>query len=149
MSHERMRKKETQKYLRGSCYHRIKCTAATFLVTFMWRRPLNSAVLVIATHRKLKRVFDETGTQVSMINKCRIKMAQKGLYNVRDPQWERYWTIKESNTIATWEPDCNKALRAIFKNQSPRTNPRTFFLNKLLLSFSLCHQNLLVCYLIH
>jgi len=32
-------------------------------------------------------VSDGTGTQVGlqMINKCRIKMAQRGLYNVRDP----------------------------------------------------------------
>ena len=35
-------------------------------------------------------VSDGTDTQVGiqMINKCKIKMAQKGLYNVRDPSWE-------------------------------------------------------------
>ena len=32
----------TQKYLRESCYHRIKCTTAVFLAALMWRRPLNS-----------------------------------------------------------------------------------------------------------
>ena len=53
----------------------------------MWRRPLNNATLATTTHRKPKRVSDGTGTQVraQMINKCRIKMAQKELYNVRDP----------------------------------------------------------------
>ena len=40
----------TQKYFRKSYYYRIECTAATFLATFMWKRPLNSAVLTIITH---------------------------------------------------------------------------------------------------
>ena len=59
---------------------------ATFLVAFMWRRPLNNAVLVIATHRKLKKVSGGTNTQViaQMINKWRIKMINAELYNVRD-----------------------------------------------------------------
>jgi len=48
---------------------------------------LNSIVLATATHRKLKWVSDETSTKVraQMINKCRIKMTQRGLYNRRDP----------------------------------------------------------------
>ena len=77
----------TQKYLRESCYHCIECTAATFLAALMLRRPLNSAVLATTTHRKPERVSDGTGTQAmaQMINKCRIKMVQKELYNVRDP----------------------------------------------------------------
>ena len=89
MPHEHTRKKETQKYLRKSCYHRIKCTATTFLVAFMWKRPLNSATLVITTHKKSKKVSDGTGTQVraQMINKCRIKMIPRELYNVRDPPY--------------------------------------------------------------
>ena len=79
--------KEIQKYLRENCHHQIKCTIATFLTAFMWRRPLDSAALANATHRKPKRVSDGTGTQVraQMINKCKIKMAQRELYNVRDP----------------------------------------------------------------
>ena len=32
----------TRKYLRKSCYHRIKCTTTAFLAVLMWRRPLNS-----------------------------------------------------------------------------------------------------------
>ena len=85
--HEHTRRRGTQKYLRKSCHHRIEYTAATFLVAFMWRRPLNSAVLATTTHRKPKRVSDGTSTQVraQMINKCRIKMVQGELYNVRDP----------------------------------------------------------------
>ena len=77
----------TQKYLRESYYHRIECTATTFLAAFMFRRPLNNAVFTITTHKKPKRVSDGTGTQVraQMINKCKINMAQNELYNVRDP----------------------------------------------------------------
>ena len=57
----------------------------------MWRRPLNSTVLAITTHRKPKKVFDETGTQVKAqtINKFRIKMIPRELYNVRDPPYLR------------------------------------------------------------
>ena len=85
--HNCIRMMGTQKYLRESYYHRIECTVATFLVTFMLRRPLNSAVLTTTTHRKPERVSDGTDTQVmtQMINKCRIMMAQRELYNVKDP----------------------------------------------------------------
>ena len=85
--HEHLRTMRPQKYLRESWYHRIECTAATFLAAFMLRRPLNSVVLATTTHRKPKRVSDGTGTQVKaqMINKCRIKMVQGELYNVKDP----------------------------------------------------------------
>ena len=67
------------KYLRKSCYHRIKCIAAPFLAAFMWRRPLNSAALATTTHRRLKWVSDGTDTQVG------IQMIQEQLYNVKDP----------------------------------------------------------------
>ena len=85
--HERPRMMGPQKYLRENCYHRIECTATIFLAAFMLRRPLNNVVLATTTHRKPKRVSDGTGTQVKaqMINKCRIKMVQRELYNVRDP----------------------------------------------------------------
>ena len=77
----------TQKYLRESCYHRIECTITTFMAAFMLRKPLNNAALATTTYRKPKRVSDGIGTQVKaqMINKCRIKMAQREIYNVRDP----------------------------------------------------------------
>ena len=55
----------------------------------MWKRPLNSVVLATTTHRKSESVSNETNTQVvaQMINKCRIKIDQKELYNARDPPW--------------------------------------------------------------
>ena len=53
----------------------------------MWKKPLNSAVLATTTHKKPEKVSDGTGTQVKarMINKCRMKMIQRELYNRRDP----------------------------------------------------------------
>ena len=87
MHHERIRMKETQKYLVERCYYHIECIATTFLATFMWRRPLNSATLTTATHNRPKRVSYETDTQVrdQMVNKYRIRIVQRELYNVRDP----------------------------------------------------------------
>ena len=74
---------------RESCHHRIKCTAATFLDAFMWRKPLNSTILATTTHRKLESVSDRTVTQVRvrMINKWRVKMIQKRIYKVKDSSW--------------------------------------------------------------
>ena len=68
----------------------------------MWRRPLNSIVLAIATHKKLKKVSDETSTQViaQMINKCRIKMVQEKLYNVRDLPRRGDWKNSRRDTVA-------------------------------------------------
>ena len=62
VSHEHARMKETKKYLRENCYHRIKYTTTTFLATFMWRRHLNSTALTNATYRKLKMMSNGTGT---------------------------------------------------------------------------------------
>ena len=85
--HKRTKMMRTQKYLRESCYHRIKCITAILLATFIWKRLLNSAALTITTHRKPNRVSNGTGTQVrtQMINKCKVKIVQGELYNVRDP----------------------------------------------------------------
>ena len=77
----------TQKYLRKSYYHRIECTITTFLTAFMCRRHLNSEVLAITTHRKPGEVSDGTSTQVisQTIEKCKVKMIQRELYNVKNP----------------------------------------------------------------
>ena len=52
----------------------------------MWRRPLNSAALIALTHRMLKGVFDGMGTQVGiqLINKCKVQMIRKELYDVEE-----------------------------------------------------------------
>ena len=74
--HERIRMKKTQKYLVEICYYCIEYTAVTFLAAFMWRRPLNSVALATTTHRRPKKVFDGTGTQVraQVVNKGKIRM---------------------------------------------------------------------------
>ena len=53
----------------------------------MWRRHLNSKILVITTHRGSEEVSDGIDTQVEsqMNNKCRVKMIQRELYNVKNP----------------------------------------------------------------
>ena len=86
MYHKRTRMMRIQKYLRESYYHRIKCNVVTFLSAFMWRRPLNSAALATTTYKKPRGVSDGTGIQVrvQMIDKCKIKMARRKLYNVRN-----------------------------------------------------------------
>ena len=65
-----------QKYLRKSYYYRIECITTILLTPFMWRSPLNSTALAVTTHRKLKRMYDGTSTQVrtQMINKYKVKM---------------------------------------------------------------------------
>ena len=80
------RRKPQEKYLRENYYHHIKCITATFLAAFIWRRPLSSAALVTTTHRRLEGVSDGTNTQVAiqMINMCRVKRVQEGLYNGKD-----------------------------------------------------------------
>ena len=85
VSYEHRRRKETQKYLRKSCYHCIKCTVTTFLAAFMWRRHINSVVLATTTHKKPGEVSNRTGTQVvsQTVDKCRVKMIQRELYNVK------------------------------------------------------------------
>ena len=79
-------REESTKDLRKSCCHHIKYTITTFLVTFMWRRHLNSETLVITTHREPEELSDGTNTQVisQTIDKCKIKMIQRELYNVKN-----------------------------------------------------------------
>ena len=93
---------EVRKYLRKSFCHRIECLIANLLVVFLWRILLNNTVLAITTHKRPERVSDETNTQVvaQMTNKCRIKIVQKELYNVRDPSWTEDRKMIEESTVA-------------------------------------------------
>ena len=103
MLHGHRRSKKTCKYLREDWHHCIKCTTATLLAAFMWRRRLNSATLVNATHRELEngKVANETSTQVTvqMINKWRVKMIQKVLYKVGDSPQNGDGRGREKRTI--------------------------------------------------
>ena len=60
--HKCIRMMGTQKYLKENYYHRIECTATTFLAAFMLRRLLNSVTLATITYRKSEKVFDGTNT---------------------------------------------------------------------------------------
>ena len=102
MHRERIGRMEVRKYLRKSCCHRIECLVANLLVVFLWRILLNNVVLAITTHKRPERVSDETNTQevAQMTNKCRIKIVQKELYNVRDPSWTEDRKIIEESTVA-------------------------------------------------
>ena len=64
----------------------LNARIATLLAAFMWRRHLNSVTLANTTHRRPGKVIDRTSTQVKvqMINKCRVKMSQEGLYKLKD-----------------------------------------------------------------
>ena len=64
MPYEHTGNKETQEYLKKNYYHRIKYVAATFLTTFIWKKPQNNIALAIMTHRESKKVSNVIGTQV-------------------------------------------------------------------------------------
>ena len=57
------------------------------LAALMRKWPLNTAALVAATHRGFGKVVDGTSTRVitCTINRWRVKIDWKELYNVRDP----------------------------------------------------------------
>ena len=61
--------------------------AADSLAALMKKRPLNSITLFAATHSKLRKVVNGTGTQVTtcMINKWTAKINEKKIYNGRCP----------------------------------------------------------------
>ena len=87
---ERTGQMGAKKYLRKNCYHCIECFTTNSLTAFMWRRPLNSAVLVAPIHKEPVGVSNGTSTQVVawMIDKWRAKIIQREIYNVSDP-WEK------------------------------------------------------------
>ena len=57
------------------------------LAALMRKRPLNSAALVAATHRRFGKAADGTSTRVMTctINRWRVKIDWKEIYNGRDP----------------------------------------------------------------
>ena len=57
------------------------------LVALMRKGPLNSAALVAATHREFEKVADGMSTRVMTctINRWRVKIDWKEVYNVRNP----------------------------------------------------------------
>jgi len=64
MYYEHTGQMEAKKYLRKSYYYYIECSTANSLTTFMWKKPLNSAILITPTHKGLVKASDGTSTQV-------------------------------------------------------------------------------------
>ena len=58
---------------------------ATFSAALIWRRQANSVTLASATHRKIGKMSDGTGTQVKvqMINKYKVLINSRRLYKRR------------------------------------------------------------------
>ena len=103
----------------------------------MWRKPLNNAVLVAATHRRLGRVSDGISIQVvaCIINKLRAKISQRRLYNERDPLGTGiHEEIGRENTVAIRTEIVSKFKKNIFKDHSPQILPRKDFLDIFCLS---------------
>ena len=103
----------------------------------MWRKPLNSAVLIVATHRRLGRVFDGISIQVvaCIINKLREKISQRRLYNERDPLGTGiHEEIGRENIVAIRTEIVSKFKKNIFKDHSPQILPRKDFLDIFCLS---------------
>ena len=83
----------------------------------MWRRPRNNIVLVAVTHRRLGKASDGTSTKVvaRIINKLRVKINQKRLYNERVPSRTVIQEkIERENTVATRTEIVSKFKRNIF-----------------------------------
>ena len=83
----------------------------------MWRRPLNSIVLVAVTHRRLGKASDGASAKVvaRIINKLRAKINQKRLYNERVPSRTVIQEkIERENTVATRTEIVSKFKRNIF-----------------------------------
>ena len=85
------------------------------LAALMRKSPLNSITLVAATHRKLEKAADGTSTQAAtcMINKWRVKINGKEIYNVRNPPGMGDRKIDRRKTIVVGiilESFCNQAL---------------------------------------
>ena len=76
---------------------RVKCKKATFSAALMWRRQANSVTLASATHWRIKKMSDGTGTQVKvqMTNKCKVFINSRRLYKRRRSPWKRDRKIKK------------------------------------------------------
>ena len=76
---------------------RIKCKKATFSAALIWRRRANSVTLASATHKKIRKMSNGTGTQVKvqMVNKCRVLINLRRLYKRGRSPWRGDRRIEE------------------------------------------------------
>ena len=108
--------------------------AADSLASLMGEWPLNSTTLFVATHSKLRRAADGTGTPVMtyMINKWTAKINRKEIYNWKCPPERGGGRKKEKKerkmvaVLTTLESFCRSALKneeeESFLKPSPRIN---------------------------
>ena len=76
--HESIGQREAMKYLRESCYHRIKCSAPNSLAALMWKWYLNSNFQPYSYSQRLQEGTDGTGINTSnLVYKWRVEM-EKG-----------------------------------------------------------------------
>ena len=89
----------------------------------MWKRPLNSAILATITHKGFGKISYGTSTWVVdwTINKWRVKIAWRELYNVRDPPKGKTHKIGRENIVVLRKVIVIKVKRNIFKNYSTWT----------------------------
>ena len=85
----------------------------------MWRRYLNNVILANAIHRGPGKVADGTSTQVKiqMINGCRVKMSQKGLYKLRDSPQKKGLGRKENERTLVSFVSC---LGSLYERMPPQ-----------------------------
>ena len=110
--------------------------AANSLAALMKKWPLNSTTLFAATHSKLRKAADETGTPVAscMINKWMAKINENEIYNGKFPprgREEERKRKKEEDCCSSYHPWklsplSTKELRR--RRISPRTKPEDILL---------------------
>ena len=107
--------------------------ATDSLAALMRKWPLNSITLFAATHSKLRKAADGTGTQVAtcMINKWTTKINEKETYNTRYPP--RMWAEERRKEDGRSSYHPWKLLQLSTKEpRRRRINPRTKPKDKLL-----------------
>ena len=99
----------------------LNAETTILLATFMWRRRLNSVALANAIHRRPGKVADRTSTQVKiqMINRCRVKMSQKGLYRLKDSPQKKGGGKREKKKERTFVSSVS-CLANLYERRPPR-----------------------------
>ena len=91
--------------------------AADNLAALMKEWPLNSTTLFAATHSKLRRTADGTGTPIAtcMINKWMTKINGKEIYNWKCPPEREREVERKENGCSSYHPESFR--RSALKNE--------------------------------
>ena len=86
--HKGTRQKGTMKYLRESCYHRIKYSVTNSLATLIWKWYLNSNYQPYNYSQRLQEGTDGTGINVrNVVYTWRVEMKEGRLYKRERIPW--------------------------------------------------------------